>query len=98
MVDICRHDGTPCRNLRAHKLRRNLLGKVRAERLSAMLAQQQCVGWILGESIQLHRFAEGDKLHLGRGDALTGVVQLADILTIAGAARRGPRWKTQLMS
>jgi len=87
MVYICWNDGAGRRHLRANELRGDLHAELRAEPFSPMLAQEQCVGWILRESIQLHRLAQSDELHLGRDDALARVVRLADIFTIACAAR-----------
>ena len=71
MVDVGRNDGATPRHLRADKLRGDFIRNLRAECLPQMLLARLTGLLELSAS---HVFADGDVFHLGRDNALAGIV------------------------
>ncbi len=84
VVDVRRDDGTAPGYFVANEFGGYFLRNRGTEALPGMLLGEQASR---ARFLQLHIFADGDELHLGRDDALTRVVHLADVLAWLGAAR-----------
>src|SRR3989449_508076 len=87
MVDVRRDDRAAAGDLVADELRRDLVRDAGAPRGSGMLAREAAAaapGPIavapVHRGLPLQVLADGDELHLGRDDALAGVVHLGDVV------------------
>ena len=93
MVDVGRNDGATPRHLRADKLSGDFIGNLRAECLSRVLLARLTGLLELSAS---HVFANGDVFHLGRDNALAGIVQLGHVTICQSAPRLTDMLKTQM--
>ncbi len=84
VVDVGRDDGATAGDFVTDEFGGDFLGNAGAEALTRVLLIQQAGGAVF---LQLHVLADGDELHLGRDDALTRIVHLADVPALLGAAR-----------
>src|SRR5690606_10995519 len=84
VVDVGWNDRAAAGDLAADELSGDFLGNAGAEALPGVLFLEQAR---LAHFGQLHVLADGDVFHLGRDDALLGVVHLCDVAPGLGAAR-----------
>src|SRR6266550_424001 len=84
MIDIGRDYRAAARHLIAHKLRRDELRNGRAEAVSPV-GSSRAVGAILQCFLATDVFPDRYVFHLGRNDALLGVVHLAAVTARLGA-------------
>ncbi len=82
MIDVVGNDGAAAGDFVADEFRGDELGNAGAEALAGVLAFQQ-----FGQAVETLVFADGDKFHFRRDDALTCIVHLRDIAAGLGAAR-----------
>ena len=91
VVDVCRNDRATAGDFGADELGRDFLRDRSAKRFAGMLAPEGIARAFLGHfqqlagALELHVFADGDELHLGRDDAGAGVLELRDDLAGLGA-------------
>ena len=92
MVDVGWNDGATAGDFFAHELRSDFFRDVGAKAVAGVLLFKQTgsTGFL-----QLHVFADGDVFHLGRNDALTRIVHLADVNPGLGPTRVFHVRKTQ---
>ncbi len=84
VVDVGGDDGATAGDFVTDEFGGDFLGDAGTEALARVLLIQQAGGAML---LQLHVLADGDVFHLGRDDALTRIVHLADVPARLGAAR-----------
>ncbi len=85
VVDVGRDDGPTARHLVAHELRRDDLRDARAHRVAGQALLAGRVLLVLRHPFAAAVLAQGHVLHLGRDDALPGVVHLRHVGPAAGA-------------
>ena len=96
VIDVGGNDGTPCSNLRAHKLRGDLIRDIGAKAVARMLTQQFFVACVSPHLLQATVLADRNILHLRSDDPLASIVHLGDIAAGLGNTRSANMLEAQV--